>query len=184
MEGYVSGTGSIELDNDCQYSIDLRSTRSRESVVPKDDLAFYFNTYIEPKYGLGNINVSNVASFMKDLEMNWSKLTPELKDKVLNIMVDNILNNPNSNYDFKLRLLTKLGVDPLSVLNKSTDQAGNTSKFTGINNKSTFGATSNSNNGNSIDFKVILFGIVILFIILYLIEKNCSAKKINYSRLF
>ena len=98
MEGYVSGTGSIELDNDCQYSIDLRSTRSRESVVPKDDLAFYFNTYIEPKYGLGNINVSNVASFMKDLEMNWTKLTPDLKDKVLNIMVDNIKNHLASQY--------------------------------------------------------------------------------------
>ena len=99
MEGFVSGVGSIELDNDCQYSIDRRSVRSRESVVPKDDLAFYFKEYIEPKYGLGNINVSNCASFMKDLEMNWSKLTPVLKDKVLNIMVDYILKD--GDYDFK-----------------------------------------------------------------------------------
>ena len=67
---YVSPTGYVDLDNDCQYSIDIKSTRSRESVDPKTDLAFYFNTYIEPKYGLGNINVNNCASFMKDLEMN------------------------------------------------------------------------------------------------------------------
>ena len=56
---FVSPTGYIDLDNDCQYSIDVKSTRSRESVDPKTDLAFYFNTYIEPKYGLGNINVNN-----------------------------------------------------------------------------------------------------------------------------
>ena len=85
MANFVSPTGYVELDNDCEYSIDRKSTRSRESVNPTEDLAFYFNTYIVPKYGLNNINVSNCASFMKDLEMNWSKLTPVLKDKVLNI---------------------------------------------------------------------------------------------------
>ena len=64
MASIVSPTGYIDLDNDCQYSIDLKSTRSRESVNPKEDLAFYFNTYITPKYGLENINVNNCASFM------------------------------------------------------------------------------------------------------------------------
>ena len=108
---FVSPTGSIELDNYCQYSIDKRNERSRETVVPADDLAFYFKQYIEPKYGLGNINVSNVASFMKDLEMNWSKLTPDLKDKVLTIMVDMIFNNKNSNFDFKNNLLSKLNIN-------------------------------------------------------------------------
>ena len=107
---FVSPTGYIELDNDCQYSIDTKSTRSREYVNPKEDLSFYFNTYIVPKYGLENINVSNVASFMKDLEMNWTKLTPELKDKVLDIMVDGIFKT--GNYDFKNRLLQKLNIPP------------------------------------------------------------------------
>ena len=49
---FVSPTGYVDLDNDCDYSIDLKSTRSREAVLPKEDLAFYFKTYIVPKYGL------------------------------------------------------------------------------------------------------------------------------------
>ena len=40
---FVSPTGYIDLDNDCNYSIDLKSTRSREYVNPKEDLAFYFS---------------------------------------------------------------------------------------------------------------------------------------------
>ena len=104
---FVSPTGYIDLDNDCQYSIDRKSTRSREEVDPKTDLAFYFDTYIVPKYGLNNINVNNVASFMKDLEMNWTKIDPELKPKVLDIMVDGIL---AKNSSFKSDLLNKLGV--------------------------------------------------------------------------
>jgi ATP-dependent helicase YprA (DUF1998 family) len=104
MNHFVSPVGNVELDNDCPFSIDLRSTRSRES-ISKEDIPFYFKQFIEPKYGLNNINVTNVASFMKDLEMNWTKLTPDLKDKVLDIMVDGILNDPKSNYDFKNKLL-------------------------------------------------------------------------------
>ena len=104
---FVSPTGYIDLDNDCQYSIDRKSTRSREEVDPKTDLAFYFDTYIVPKYGLNNINVNNVASFMKDLEMNWTKIDPELKPTVLDIMVDGIL---AKNSSFKSDLLNKLGV--------------------------------------------------------------------------
>ena len=53
MEGsgarFVSPTGYVELDNDCQYSIDVKSTRSRESINPKEDLAFYFQTYLVHK---------------------------------------------------------------------------------------------------------------------------------------
>ena len=56
---FVAPSGYIELDNDCEFSLDRKSTRSRESVDPKTDLAFYFNTYIVPKYGLDNINVNN-----------------------------------------------------------------------------------------------------------------------------
>jgi hypothetical protein len=113
---FVSPTGYVDLDNDCNYSIDLKSTRSRENVNPKDDLAFYFNTYITPKYGLENLNVSNVASFMKDLQMNWTILTPDLKDKVLNIMVDDIFTEPNFRNDF----LTKLGVTTSSMPSSSS----------------------------------------------------------------
>ncbi len=109
MSKFVSPTGYVDIDNDCEYSIDLKSTRSRESVNPKEDLAFYFQTYLVPKYGLNNINVNNCASFMKELEMNWTKLTPELKDNVLDILVDGIFTN-NASYDFKNRFLLKLGV--------------------------------------------------------------------------
>jgi hypothetical protein len=108
-KAFVSPTGYVDLDNDCAYSIDLKSTRSREYVDPKEDLSFYFQTYITPKYGLENLNVNNVASFMKDLEMNWSKLTPDLKDKVLDIMVDGIF---PQNYDFKNSLLSRMPVPP------------------------------------------------------------------------
>ena len=103
---FVSPTGYVELNND-MYAIDNKSTRGREDVNPKEDLAFYFQTYLVPKYGLNNLNVTNVASFMKELEMNWSKLTPEFKDNVMDIMVDNIL--VTGDYDFKNRLLSKIG---------------------------------------------------------------------------
>jgi len=119
---FVSPTGYVDLDNDCNYSIDLKSTRSRENVNPKDDLAFYFNTYITPKYGLENLNVSNVASFMKDLQMNWTILTPDLKDKVLNIMVDDIFTEPNFRNDF----LTKLGVTTSSMPSSSSPLSSST----------------------------------------------------------
>jgi hypothetical protein len=167
---FISPTGSVELDNDCTYSIDKRNVRSRETVVPSEDLAFYFKEYIEPKYGLGNINVSNVASFMKDLEMNWTKLSPPLKDKVVDIMVDGILNNPTSDYNFKNKLLTKLGINEMQnspVLNSVTvDQNLN---------KSTFGNSSVSQmlDDNS---KTILLTFVCV-IALYIIADTVSKPK-------
>ena len=149
MSKFVSPTGYVDLDNDCEYSIDLKSTRSRETVVPKEDLAFYFQTYLVPKYGLSDINVNNCASFMKELEMNWTKLTPDLKDKVLYILVDGIFTNDTS-YDFKNRFLSKLGVNSLTKPTKSISKTN----FLG---KSNFGSTSS----NLIALAIILIGIII-----------------------
>jgi len=101
----VAPTGYVDIDNDCEYSIDKKSTRSREHVDPKTDLAFYWDTYLVPKYSLNNINVNNVASFMKELEMNWTKLTPSLQENVMDIMVDSIFAKDSS---FKTTFLQKL----------------------------------------------------------------------------
>jgi len=153
MSKFVAPTGYVELDNDCEYSIDLKSTRSREEVNPKEDLAFYFNTYIVPKYGLNNINVSNVASFMKDLEMNWSKLTPDLKDKVMNIMVDNILNGPGQDsFDFKNALLQKLNmnVQPTNV----------------VPSISTFGPKKSISRFGAVNKTPMIIGLVVLIIVI------------------
>jgi len=167
---FISPTGSVELDNDCTYSIDKRNVRSRETVVPSEDLAFYFKEYIEPKYGLGNINVSNVASFMKDLEMNWTKLTPDLKDKVLNIMVDSIFNNPKSDYDFKSNLLNKLNIPvntPSTFRNINQSNFGNAS-----GNQSNFGnASSNQSTSNNINI-VMVIAILCIAVLLFIFMKN------------
>ena len=162
MSKLVSPTGYIELDNDT-YSLENKSTRSRETVVPKEDLAFYFNTYIVPKYGLNNINVSNVASFMKDLEMNWSKLTPDLKDKVLDILVDNILNGDN--YDFKDRLFAKLNKKGETKLEPVQEAPKAKESFT----KSTFG---NTDSTNMIYLFVIIAFIVFIAILIEKSHKN------------
>jgi len=140
---FVSPTGYVELNND-MYAIDNKSTRGREQINPKEDLAFYFQNYLAPKYGLNNLNVSNVASFMKELEMNWSKLPPRLKDKVMDIMVDNIL--MTSDYDFKERLLSKLGM-PSNNTNYSYQPQIDYSK---------------SNFGTSNDYVYILIAVVVL----------------------
>ena len=137
MSKFVSPTGYVDVDNDCEYSIDLKSTRSRESVNPKEDLAFYFQTYLVPKYGLNDINVNNCASFMKELEMNWTKLTPELKDRVLDILVDGIFTNES---DFKNKFINKLGVTSPPSDTGSVTSKNNTSFF----GKSNFGASNNN----------------------------------------
>jgi len=157
---FVSPTGYVDLDNDCQYSIDVKSTRNREYVDPKEDLAFYFKTYIVPKYGLDDINVSNTASFMKDLQMNWTKLTPELKDKVLNIMVDDIFLG-DANYDFKTQFLAKLGV------NLQT-QGSSAPASSSAPSKSSFGK---SNFGASQDMMYIAVGLAFLALVLFLMSK-------------
>jgi len=167
MSQFVAPTGYVDLDNDCEFSIDRKSTRSRESINPKEDLAFYFDTYIVPKYGLNNINVNNVASFMKDLDMNWSKLTPDLKDKVMNIMVDGILIKDTS-FDFKASLLHKLQIP--------TNIAPINSSFTNTFSKSSFGSF-NSNK----KYMMIGGGIVLIILIYIYLKKN--KKTVSFGRL-
>jgi hypothetical protein len=145
---FVSPTGYVELNNDI-YAIDNKSTRGREQVNPKEDLAFYFQTYLVPKYGLNNLNVTNVASFMKELEMNWSKMTPGLKDNVMDIMVDNIL--VTGGYDFKNRLLSKLGINISPAPNSSSGPQV-------FSSKSSFGKSS--------DYLYIVIAMVILAVII------------------
>ena len=160
---FISPTGYVELDNDCEFSIDRKSTRSRESVDPKSDLSFYFNTYIIPKYGLENINVSNVASFMKDLEMNWTKIPPDMKDKVMNIMVDAILNKDGQ---FKNDLLGKMNI---SSTNSPTPAFSNS--------KSTFGSTSSLFQNRN------LIMIVAVSVLLYFLYKTNKSRTITFGRL-
>jgi hypothetical protein len=145
---FVSPTGYVELNNDI-YAIDNKSTRGREQLNPKEDLSFYFQTYLVPKYGLNNINVTNVASFMKELEMNWSKLSPDLKDNVMDIMVDNIL--VTGNYDFKNRLLSKIGANSAPAPSNSPAPPDSPSK-------STFGKSS--------DYFYILIAMVVLAVVI------------------
>jgi hypothetical protein len=149
MASFVAPTGFVEVDD---FNLDQRKTRSREMIDPNTDLSFYFDTYLVPKYGLNNINVNNVASFMKDLEMNWTKIDPEMKPKVLDIMVDGIL---SKNTSFKNDLLMKLNeknpIEPTEVPKV-------------IESKSSFGVTGNTN------FQIGL-GIIVLGIIFILISK-------------
>lgn len=164
MANFVAPTGYVDLDNDCEYSIDRKSTRSRESVNPNEDLAFYFNTYIVPKYGLNNINVSNCASFMKDLEMNWTKLTPDLQNNVMDIMVDGILTNGNP--DFRNALMSKLNI-PVNTVN------------TVGQSKSSFGAVKGT-TGKSI--YTIILGIIVLGLVIFIIEKMVKNKSVSFAK--
>ena len=169
MSQFVAPSGYVDLDNDCEFSIDLKSTRSRESINPKEDLAFYFNTYIVPKYGLNNINVNNVASFMKDLDMNWSKLTPDLKDKVMNIMVDGILNKDSS---FKNALLQKLDIQisstPIAPI-----------KLTNAFSKESFGLVNLDGKNKKI---LIIVSVIVLIIGIMMFFKK-SKKSFSFGRL-
>uniref|UniRef100_A0A6C0I9T7 Uncharacterized protein n=1 Tax=viral metagenome TaxID=1070528 RepID=A0A6C0I9T7_9ZZZZ len=154
---YISPVGYVDLDNSCNYSLDVKTTPSREAVDPNIDLAFYFKTYIEPVYGLGNINVMNCAAFMKDLEMNWSKLDNDLKDKVLKIMVDYIFKS--GDYNFKNELLKKLEI-PVSVPHKVVE------KEPKMESKSSFGST----GSNNMIWYVLL--VILTLVFLFLIFKK------------
>jgi len=162
---FVSPTGYIDLDNDCEYSLDNKSTRSREYIDPKQDLSFYFDTYLAPKYGLNNINVGNVASFMKELQMNWSKLTPSLKDNVLDILMEIIFNKDS---EFKTQFLTKLGVTPNSSLNSSSKPTNASSSDSFMN---AFGVKSSFGN-NSTNILYVLSAIALLVLVIYLLNKS------------
>ena len=158
MANYVAPTGYVDLDNDCEFALDRKSTRSREKVNPTEDLAFYFNTYLVPKYGLANINVNNTASYLKELDMNWTKMSPELKDKVLDIMVDNIFKT--GDYDFKNRLLSKLNVNAIDVKSNVNVSQSNFTSGTGT--------TGMASRGN---LTGIILGVIVLIVILFLL--NC-----------
>jgi hypothetical protein len=145
MNKIVSPTGFLDQNNYCSslkenndVNMNNRNVRSRESIDPNVDLSYYFNQYIAPKYGLSNINVSNVASFMKDLEMNWSKLDNSLKEKVLSILVDNIF--VSGNYDFKNELLKKLNIQN----NNTNNNQNNTN-----NNQNNTNNNQNNTNNNT-----------------------------------
>jgi len=202
---FVSPTGYIDLDNDCEYSIDRKSTRSREDVDPKTDLSFYWNTYLVPKYGLNNINVNNVASFMKELEMNWTKLTPDLQNKVMDIMVDSIFSTNNS---FRTALLEKLNITTPRE-NKSPEQSPkviqanikqdlgkeqndvSTFKNNSVNNsgntfgnilKSIFGKKSAFGSTNNNTLIQIIVGIIILGLVFFIIDKSNKASIPTYPK--
>ena len=174
MSQFVAPSGYIDLDNDCGFSIDLKSTRSRESINPKEDLAFYFNTYIVPKYGLDNINVSNVASFMKDLDMNWTKLTPDLKNKVIDIMVDGILNKDSQ---FKNDFMKKLNLQPIPVVEPNVSPGASS----GASSISTFGKFSKSSFGNNNSKLMIVIAIVIVILGYVYLKKG--KKVVSFGRL-
>jgi hypothetical protein len=117
---YVLPTGYLDLDNDCTYNIDLKSTRSRERIDPATDLAHNFNEYIKPRYGLGNINVANCASFMKELDMNWTKLDTPTQTKVMDILVSAII-TPTSPFAKALQeYLNKIMPPPQVAQTKSS----------------------------------------------------------------
>jgi hypothetical protein len=179
---FVAPTGYIDLDNDCDYSLSVKSTRSREEIDPKTDLAFYFDTYLVPKYGLNNINVNNVASFMKDLEMNWTKLTPELKGKTMDLMVDSVLSKDSS---FKTDLLKKLGVsEQVPATGSATGPAPSTPAGTNtVPSVSTFGKSGfGSGSSGGVGLLEIAIGIIILGLVFFLIDKMGKSNTGGYAR--
>ena len=181
---FVAPTGYIDLDNDCDYSLSVKSTRSREEIDPKTDLAFYFDTYLVPKYGLNNINVNNVASFMKDLEMNWTKITPDLKGKVMDLMVDSVLSKDSS---FKTDLLKKLGVSEQATgtgTGSATGPAPSTPAGTNtVPSVSTFGKSGfGSGSSGGVGLMEIAIGIIILGLVFFLIDKMGKSNPGGYAR--
>jgi len=88
----VKPSGFIEQENDCYYSLNNKSTPARENAEP--DTQFYFDNYIAPRYGLHNLNANNFVSFVKDFEMNWTKIPENLRCKLLNLMLDIVFKQP------------------------------------------------------------------------------------------
>jgi hypothetical protein len=153
------------IDKEDDFSLERKMTRSRESINTKEDLWFVLDQFIEPQYGLGNINVKNCASFMKDLEMNWSKLDSNSKDKVLNIMVDYIFTNPSTDYNFKKRFMEKMNIDsPKQVVKESFDgKALNPFENT---------------------LFVVLLSVVVLGILFYFIDKTVKSNLGTFPKMF
>ena len=152
--GLVAPSGYIELDD----SMNKKNVPSRETVMSKEDITICFNKYLVPKYGLDNLNVSNVGSFMKEFEMNWSRLTPEMKDKSLDMLVV-ILGN---NLDLKNALMNKLDIKQQVIqdIPKST--------FNSIK-KETF---SEVNEAQNLNIVIIFSFIVFLALVFYFYTKK------------
>jgi len=115
---------------------------------------------------------------MKDLEMNWTKLTPDLKDKVLNIIVDFIFNDKNSNYDFKTKFMDKLGVPPTAVStpfrnvsnSNFTNVKGNSTKNFG--NSTSISKSSFGKKGTNNELIIIGVSVLLLVVLIVLFVKN------------
>jgi hypothetical protein len=106
---------------------------------------------------------------MKELEMNWTKLNPELRNKVMDILVDGILNRDTA---FKTDLMSRLNIQqqqqqqqqiPTQVVNQG---------------RSTFG--SSSNNSSIFSNKNFIIGTAVIVLVYFLIRKK---RVTNYGRL-
>ena len=115
--GFVDATGVIETEGNSCW--DPRGTRvnSREQVTP-DDVTFWVNKVLAPKYGIDNLNANNASSFLKEFEVNWVKLPTELKNKVMDLLVEQIL---SQNYDFKQALMDRMNLVDASTV--ATDES-------------------------------------------------------------
>jgi len=124
--GIVAPSGYIELDD----SMNKKNVPSRETIMTKEDLSFCFNNYLVPKYGMDNLNVNNVGSFMKELEMNWKRLTPELKENCVDILFVIL----SDNYDFKNALMKRLSIKDhtISSFGSVTEQSSCPQKKKGL----------------------------------------------------
>jgi hypothetical protein len=113
---FVNPVGYIEQDKSCNTLLNLKTTPSRESM--DCDSNFYFENYISPKYGLDNLNASNVVSFMKSFEMNWTHMPPNIRVKVIEFLIDTIFLKDG---EMKNYLIQKL-VDSSGLRDRSADQ--------------------------------------------------------------
>ena len=93
--------------------------------------------------------------------MNWTKLTPDLQNNVMDIMVDGILTNGNP--DFRNALMSKLKI-PINTVSQS---------------KSSFGAVK-STTGQSI--YTIILGIIVLGLVIFIIEKMVKNKSVSFAK--
>jgi len=153
----IAPSGYIELDD----SMNKKNAPSRETITSKEDISYYFNKILVPKYGLDNLNVNNVGSFMKELEMNWSRLTPELKDKSLDIIVIIL----GKNLDLKNALMNKLGPTEQVVSPEVTQN----SSFNGVK-KENFSEV--KKNETMLNIVIILSFVVFVGLLFYFYTKK------------
>ena len=165
----IAPSGYIELDD----SLNMKNVPSREKIMSKEDLSFCFNNYLVPKYGLDNLNVSNVGSFMKELEMNWNKLTPDTKENAIDILVV-ILSN---NYDLKKSLMKKLSINDAAGTADTIYNTGaaipqvNQNQLNGTM-KSTFGKVKHYSRDDSSSLQTCQ--LIILFLLCVIICMKCN----------